>query len=102
MQVSSVRIAVAERIEIIVDFGKIAKAGVQRLYFVNRAEQVNGRGPTGNVLTPGTPVLQVNIGNGPKVDLSADPANPKLRRSSNSPPNIGMKCATCRTWTSRP
>ena len=91
VQVSSVRIAVAERVEIIVDFGKIAKAGVQRLYFVNRAEQVNGRGPTGNVLTPGTPVLQVNIGNGPKVDLSADPADPKLRRSSNSPPNIGMK-----------
>ena len=31
-----------------------------RLYFVNRAEQVNGRGPTGKTLSPGTPVLQVN------------------------------------------
>jgi FtsP/CotA-like multicopper oxidase with cupredoxin domain len=78
VQVSSVRIAVAERVDIVVDFG-------------NRAEQVNGRGPTGNTLTPGTPVLQVNIGKGPKVDPSADPADPKLRRSSNSPPNVGMK-----------
>jgi FtsP/CotA-like multicopper oxidase with cupredoxin domain len=93
VQVSSVRIAVAERVDIIVDFGKLQKAGVQRLYFVNRAEQVNGRGPTGNVLTPGTPVLQVNItGNPPSGgDQSADPADPKLRRSSNSPPNVGMK-----------
>jgi FtsP/CotA-like multicopper oxidase with cupredoxin domain len=37
-------------------------------------------------------VLQVNIGNAPKGgDQSADPADPKLRRSSNSPPNVGMK-----------
>jgi FtsP/CotA-like multicopper oxidase with cupredoxin domain len=93
VQVNSVRIAVAERVDIIVDFGKIRAAGVQQLYFVNRAEQVNGRGPTGNTLTPGTPVLQVNItGNPPQGgDPSADPADPKLRRSSNSPPNIGMK-----------
>ena len=28
------------------------QGGVQRLYFVNRAEQVNGRGPTGNVADP--------------------------------------------------
>jgi FtsP/CotA-like multicopper oxidase with cupredoxin domain len=93
VQVSSVRIAVAERVDIVVDFGKIRAAGVQQLYFVNRAEQVNGRGPTGNTLTPGTPVLKVNItGNPPKGgDQSADPADPKLRRSSNSPPNVGMK-----------
>jgi FtsP/CotA-like multicopper oxidase with cupredoxin domain len=93
VQVSSVRIAVAERVDIIVDFGKLQAAGVQRLYFVNRAEQVNGRGPTGNTLTPGTPVLQVNISSKKPgfVDQSADPANPTLRRSSNSPPNIGMK-----------
>jgi FtsP/CotA-like multicopper oxidase with cupredoxin domain len=91
VQVTSVRIAVAERVDIIVDFGKLKAAGVQTLFFVNRAEQVNGRGPTGNTLTPGTPVLKVRIGNGPKVDTSADPADPKLRRSSNSPSNIGMK-----------
>ena len=56
VQVTSVRIAVAERVDIIVDFSKIKSS---RTYFVNRAEQVNGRGPTGKTLSPGTPVLQV-------------------------------------------
>jgi hypothetical protein len=44
IQLSSVRIAVAERVDIIVDFSKIKAA---RIYFVNRLEQINGRGPTG-------------------------------------------------------
>jgi FtsP/CotA-like multicopper oxidase with cupredoxin domain len=62
VKVNSVRIAVAERVDIIVDFGEIFKrTGAKRLYFVNRAEQVNGRGPTGKTLTPGTPVLQINL-----------------------------------------
>ena len=64
------RIAVAERVDIIVDFGKIAAS---RIYIVNRLEQVNGRGPTGNVLTPGTPVVQINIGNS-APDFSVDPS----------------------------
>ena len=51
VQVSSVRLGVAERADIIVDFGNIS---AQRLYIVNRLEQVNGRGPTGKILTPGT------------------------------------------------
>ncbi len=58
VKVTSCRIAVAERVDIIVDFAEIFKrTGKSRLYFVNRAEQVNGRGPTGKTLTPGTPVL---------------------------------------------
>ena len=61
VQVTSVRIAVAERVDIIVDFSKIKAS---RLYFVNRAEQINGRGPTGKTLSPGTPVLQVNLTGG--------------------------------------
>jgi FtsP/CotA-like multicopper oxidase with cupredoxin domain len=87
VQVSSVRIAVAERVDIIVDFSKLP-AKTTRLYFVNRAEQVNGRGPTGKTLTPGTPVLQINIIGGvvsdqKSVDPSIGPAG--------SPPGIGMK-----------
>ena len=66
------RIAVAERVDIIVDFSKIKAS---RLYFVNRAEQINGRGPTGKTLSPGTPVLQVNLtGNVVTNDESADPS----------------------------
>ena len=70
IQVSSVRIAVAERVDIIVDFSKIKAS---RLYIVNRLEQVNGRGPTGNILTPGTPVVQINVGNS-VPDYSVDPS----------------------------
>ena len=83
VQVTSVRIAVAERVDIIVDFSKVKSS---RLYMVNRAEQVNGRGPTGRTLTPGTPVLQINIG-AVVTDDSADPAV----APPGSPPNVGMK-----------
>jgi FtsP/CotA-like multicopper oxidase with cupredoxin domain len=59
VQVTSVRQSVAERVDIVVDFSKIKAS---RLYLVNRAEQVNGRGPTGRTLSPGTTLLQINIG----------------------------------------
>ena len=49
ISVTSVRVAVAERVDIIVDFSKI---NASRLYLVNRLEQVNGRGPTGKSSTP--------------------------------------------------
>ena len=82
VQVTSVRIAVAERVDIIVDFSKIKAS---RIYFVNRAEQVNGRGPTGKTLSPGTPVLQVNLtGAAVTNDESADP-------SVGAVGNVGMK-----------
>jgi FtsP/CotA-like multicopper oxidase with cupredoxin domain len=71
VQVSSVRLSVAERADIIVDFGKIASS---RLYLVNRLEQVNGRGPTGKILTPGTPIVQFNVG-APADDGSRDPSS---------------------------
>ena len=70
MQVSSARLSVAERVDIIVDF---SKTSAKRLYLVNRLEQVNGRGPTGKVLNPGTPIVQINIG-AAAPDFSRDPA----------------------------
>ena len=70
VQVTSVRLAVAERVDIIVDFAKVKSS---RLYLVNRAEQVNGRGPTGKVLSPGTPIVQINIGEA-ELDESVDPS----------------------------
>jgi len=70
VQVTSARIAVAERIDIIVDFSKVRSS---RLYIVNRLEQVSGRGPTGRVLDPGVPVVQINIGSAARDD-SVDPA----------------------------
>ena len=72
--VTSVRLGVAERVDIIVDF---SKTKASRLYIVNRLEQVNGRGPTGKILNPGIPLVQLNIG-AAAPDYSRDPADPKL------------------------
>ena len=74
VEVLSVRLGVAARADIIVDFGKITAS---RIYLVNRLEQVNGRGPTGKVLNPGFPIVQINIG-APAPDYSRDPDDPKL------------------------
>ena len=82
VQVTSVRLAVAERVDIIVDFSKIKAS---RLYFVNRAEQVNGRGPTGKTLSPGTPVLQVNLTGAARYRIAA----PIPRLGAVGP--VGMK-----------
>jgi FtsP/CotA-like multicopper oxidase with cupredoxin domain len=73
VQVTSVRLSVAKRVDIIVDFSKITAS---RVYLVNRLEQVNGRGPTGKILTPGTPIVQINIGS-KAPDFSRDPADGK-------------------------
>src|SRR5258708_16842980 len=74
ISVTSVRLGVAERADIIIDFSKI---NASRVYLVNRLEQVNGRGPTGKILTPGTPIVQLNIGRA-APDYSRDPAAPNL------------------------
>ena len=71
---TDVRIAVAERADIVVDFSKLPSSA-KVLYLVNRLEQFNGRGPTGNVLSPGTPIMQIRIGAAPtSKDNSLDPA----------------------------
>src|SRR5207244_12210908 len=51
---SGARIGVAERVDLIIDFKKLARdLGVKRLWLENRLEQVNGRGPTGKILPAG-------------------------------------------------
>ena len=45
----SVKLGVAERMDIVVDFSELPETTTE-IYLVNRAEQVDGRGPTGNVL----------------------------------------------------
>lgn len=52
----SVRLGVAERADVIIDFSDAALG--EEIFLVNRLEQVNGRGPTGRLLSPGTPVLK--------------------------------------------
>ena len=73
VQVTSARFAVAERVDVIVDF--TGQAG-KTFYLENRLEQQDGRGPTGNVLGAGqgTKILKIVV-DGPVVaDNSIDPA----------------------------
>lgn len=69
LQRTSLPLAVAERADIIVDFSKIQG---NRIYLVNRLEQLDGRGPKGNLLTPGTPIIQFNKVGGTVTDGSVD------------------------------
>ncbi len=73
VQVTSSRFAVAERVDVIVDF--TGQAG-KTFYLENRLEQEDGRGPTGNVFGAGqgTKILKIVV-DGPAVaDNSIDPA----------------------------
>ena len=100
ISVTSVRVSVAERVDIIVDFSKI---NASRIYLVNRLEQVNGRGPTGKILNPGSPIVQINLKGGPVSDDSVDPAAaPLLMRTLPDPDFNALlaraAAAKTRTW----
>jgi FtsP/CotA-like multicopper oxidase with cupredoxin domain len=49
---NTLRLAVAERGDIVVDFAKFPIGS--KVHIVNRLEHLDGRGPTGRMLTPGT------------------------------------------------
>jgi FtsP/CotA-like multicopper oxidase with cupredoxin domain len=50
--VSSIRLGVAERADVIIDFSKYNPGDV--IYLENRLEQLNGKGPTGKILASST------------------------------------------------
>lgn len=64
------RLATAERGDIVIDFSKFPLGS--KVYLVNRLEHLDGRGPTGRLLTPGTRIL--------RFDVDADPAEEDLSR----------------------
>lgn len=56
----SIYLSVAQRVDVIIDFSQF-KAGY-KLYLQNRLEQLNGRGPTGRVLTePGDDIMRFDV-----------------------------------------
>src|SRR5262249_21559779 len=80
VQVESVRIGVAERVDIIIDFAPFAG---KTIYLENRLNQVNGQGPVvpevcggSDILGAGTGnlLLQFQVGSTPVTDGSANPA----------------------------
>jgi len=87
----SVRLGVAERADVIVDFSN-ANIG-DEIFLENRLEQASGRGPTGRVLSPGTPIMRFDV-NYRAVDRSRIPN--QLREL----PTIDLnEVAVTRTWT---
>jgi FtsP/CotA-like multicopper oxidase with cupredoxin domain len=73
LRMTNVQITPAERADLVIDFSQF-RAGTE-LLLVNRAEQLDGRRPTGKLLTPGTPMLKFIVGNtaGPNGDPSRVP-----------------------------
>lgn len=67
---NKLRLAVAERGDIVIDFSKYPIGS--QLYVVNRLEHFDGRGPTGTLLQPGTPIL--------RFDVTRDPEYPDQSR----------------------
>lgn len=102
VQVESVRMGVAERADVIIDFAQYAG---KTLYIENRLEQTDGRGPTGNVLAAGqghktlkiivdlpvVPDNSVNPNTNPHYyDLPEKTAAPRIIRNFKFERNNGM------------
>lgn len=73
VEVESIRLGVAERADLVIDFSQYAG---KTLYIENRLEQKDGRGPTGKVLPAGQGnlILKIVVDLPPVADNSASPA----------------------------
>jgi FtsP/CotA-like multicopper oxidase with cupredoxin domain len=83
LTMSKVRLGVAERADIVIDFSKYP-TGTQ-LFIVNKLEQLDGRGPSGKILNPGTPILRFDVGN-----LPATPDNSRVPAALRELPPINL------------
>src|SRR4029450_5441609 len=72
--VSSARVSVAERVDVIVDF--TGKAG-KTFYIENRLQQSDGQGPSGNLFAAGQGdlLLKIVVDGPQEADNSVNPAN---------------------------
>jgi FtsP/CotA-like multicopper oxidase with cupredoxin domain len=87
LSVQSIPISVAERADVIIDFSN-NNIGDQ-IFLQNRLEQVDGRGPTGELLNPGTPIVRFD------VDRDApDPSRVPDRLRPLPPVNLAEVVAT--------
>ena len=67
---SKLRLGVAERGDLVIDFANYPLGS--KLYIVNKLEHLDGRGPTGRILNPGTQIM--------RIDVDSDPATPDRSR----------------------
>jgi FtsP/CotA-like multicopper oxidase with cupredoxin domain len=68
--------AVGERFDIIIDFAALQRAGIKKVVLTNRAEQTNGRGPSGKLLAP---AASMNV-----IKFVIEAARPGLTDSSTN------------------
>lgn len=68
LMTTKVRLGVAERGDIVIDFSKYPLGS--QLFLVNKLEQKDGTGPTGKILNPGTQLM--------RFDLVREPASPDV------------------------
>jgi FtsP/CotA-like multicopper oxidase with cupredoxin domain len=89
--VKNLQQTVAERFDIIMDFSQYAPG--TEIILVNRCEQVNGRGPTGKLMSPGVEVLKFIVTSDAfGTDYSRIPA--KMRPL----PSMSQPVAKTRVW----
>jgi FtsP/CotA-like multicopper oxidase with cupredoxin domain len=86
LQANHVKLGVAERADIVVDFSQLP-ASTTEVYLVNRAEQTNGRGPTGNTLPMATApkLLKLIVRKDAVPDASRVPATLMPRPAQDLP-----------------
>ena len=84
LTMTKVRLGVAERADIVVDFSKYPKGA--KLYIVNKLDQPNGRGPSGTILNPGTQILEFRVG-----DLPAVPDNSRIPALATAAKPVTMR-----------
>jgi len=56
---TKLRLGMAERGDLIVDFSPYPLGS--KLYIVNKLEHLDGRGPTGRILSPGTQIMRIDV-----------------------------------------
>ncbi len=70
---TKVRLGVAERADVVIDFANYPLGS--KLYIVNKLEHLDGRGPTGRILNPGTQIMRIDVDREPAMpDTSCLPA----------------------------
>jgi FtsP/CotA-like multicopper oxidase with cupredoxin domain len=95
LTVANVRMAVASRVDLVVDFSKLPSG--TELFLVNCQEQTDGRGPTGKILpvSQGTPVLKFIVD--ASLDTHGDPSRIP-DRFYDLPPANPREAVTTRTF----
>ena len=84
------RLAPAERGDIVIDFSAFPLGS--KVYMVNRLEHLDGRGPTGRLLMPGTQILRFDVEREPdEPDPSQVPAVLRPLRAPVVPPNTRVR-----------